>query len=180
MDTKIVPSYYRARYYDPSSGRFTSEDPTGFRAGANFYSYVSGNPLIFNDPTGLDNRTERCKKLKKKIQDIEDDIAEREKELARDKDSLPDSCPGDIDNPRLSKEGHRRLIRDLKTDQLKALAEYIIRNCADEPPLPPIPVPVPVPGTQKAPATGATSTLTGIAIVILALLGLAVGAGSMP
>src|SRR5208337_5413513 len=61
FDTETSLYYYRARYYDPATGRFIGEDSTGFRAGANFYRYVSGNPLSFNDPTGLDNRTERCK-----------------------------------------------------------------------------------------------------------------------
>jgi len=45
--------YYRARYYDPESGRFYTEDPLGFRAGINFYAYVDNNPINANDPTGL-------------------------------------------------------------------------------------------------------------------------------
>ena len=32
--------YYRARYYDPSPGRFLSEDPLGSAAGMNFYAYA--------------------------------------------------------------------------------------------------------------------------------------------
>jgi len=162
------PSYYRARYYDPATGRFIGEDSTGFRAGANFYRYVSGNPLSFNDPTGLDNRTERCKALKKKIQDIDDDIADRLKEL--EKGGLPDSCPGDDKNPRLSIQGHKRIISGLKTDQLKALVEFIIRNCSDEPPLPPIPIPVPVPSRRTSPAQ--TSAGTAVVAAVLALLAL--------
>ncbi|WP_081733733.1 RHS repeat-associated core domain-containing protein [Methylomonas sp. 11b] len=46
--------YYRARYYDPNTGRFISEDPKGFAAGINFYAYVDNNPVNANDPTGLD------------------------------------------------------------------------------------------------------------------------------
>jgi len=45
--------YYRARYYDPSIGRFISEDPIGFRGGRNFYAYVGNNPILFRDPSGL-------------------------------------------------------------------------------------------------------------------------------
>ena len=45
-------SYYRARYYDPGNGRFLSEDPLGFGAGSNFYSYVGNDPTAFVDPGG--------------------------------------------------------------------------------------------------------------------------------
>jgi RHS repeat-associated protein len=47
--------FYRARYYDPVLKRFISEDPIGFRGGANVYAYVRGNPMIFSDPLGLVN-----------------------------------------------------------------------------------------------------------------------------
>src|SRR5262249_315015 len=36
--------YYRARYYDPQVGRFTSEDALGLRSGMNLFSYVGSNP----------------------------------------------------------------------------------------------------------------------------------------
>jgi RHS repeat-associated protein len=45
--------YMRARYYDPSIGRFISEDPSGFSDGPNLYAYVGGSPLMFVDPWGL-------------------------------------------------------------------------------------------------------------------------------
>jgi RHS repeat-associated protein len=46
--------YYRARYYNPGTGRFLSEDPVGFEgSGPNFYNYVGGSPLRFVDPLGL-------------------------------------------------------------------------------------------------------------------------------
>jgi RHS repeat-associated protein len=45
--------YYRARYYDPTIGRFTSEDPIGLQGGPNFYDYVGNDPVDFNDPRGL-------------------------------------------------------------------------------------------------------------------------------
>jgi hypothetical protein len=43
---------YRARYYDPSVGRFLSEDPIGFGGGGNFYAYVENRPTILVDPSG--------------------------------------------------------------------------------------------------------------------------------
>jgi RHS repeat-associated protein len=44
---------YRARYFDPSTGRFISEDPIGLGGGLNFYQYVRNNPILLNDPLGL-------------------------------------------------------------------------------------------------------------------------------
>jgi RHS repeat-associated protein len=45
-------SYYRARYYDSSLGRFVSEDPVHFRGGVDFYRYVRNRSLNLVDPTG--------------------------------------------------------------------------------------------------------------------------------
>jgi RHS repeat-associated protein len=45
--------YYRARYYDPQTGRFLTEDPIGFAGGdVNLYGYVWNNPVKFTDPSG--------------------------------------------------------------------------------------------------------------------------------
>jgi len=46
-------SYYRARYYDLTTGRFLREDPVRFAGGQDFYSYVSNNPVNRRDPLGL-------------------------------------------------------------------------------------------------------------------------------
>ncbi len=46
--------YYRARYYNPSTGRFVSQDPIGFLAGdANLYRYVGNWVTGATDPSGL-------------------------------------------------------------------------------------------------------------------------------
>lgn len=45
--------YYGARYYNPSIGRFVSEDPIGFQGDINLYRYVRNSPSAFKDPTGL-------------------------------------------------------------------------------------------------------------------------------
>lgn len=43
----------KARYYDPSVGRFISEDPKGFDGGdVNLMAYVENNPVNFVDPSG--------------------------------------------------------------------------------------------------------------------------------
>jgi len=52
-DKEIGLYFYRARYYDPSRGRFLKKDPVGFMGGVNHYSYVENNPIIHIDPTGL-------------------------------------------------------------------------------------------------------------------------------
>jgi RHS repeat-associated core domain len=54
VDIETGLQYNRARYYDPSDGRFLSEDPIGFEGGINKYTYSLNNPIVFNDPTGLD------------------------------------------------------------------------------------------------------------------------------
>jgi RHS repeat-associated protein len=43
--------YYRARYYDPRIGRFTSEDPAYYVG--ELYAYVDNAPVVRRDPTGL-------------------------------------------------------------------------------------------------------------------------------
>jgi len=53
LDSETGLYYYRARYYDSSTGRFLSEDPIRFKAGTNFYPYVSSSPTNFRDPSGL-------------------------------------------------------------------------------------------------------------------------------
>ena len=45
--------YKRNRYYDPSTGRFTQEDPVGLAGGFNLYGFAGGDPVTFSDPFGL-------------------------------------------------------------------------------------------------------------------------------
>jgi RHS repeat-associated protein len=53
LDAETNLHYYRARYYDPTSGRFISEDPIRFYGGIDFYSYSANRPMDFSDPLGL-------------------------------------------------------------------------------------------------------------------------------
>jgi uncharacterized protein RhaS with RHS repeats len=46
-------TYLRNRYYDPSSGRFTQEDPIGLAGGMNAYGFAGGDRINFSDPLGL-------------------------------------------------------------------------------------------------------------------------------
>ena len=44
-------TYLRARYYDPTTGRFIQEDP--IKDGSNWYTYCVGNPVNYFDSNGL-------------------------------------------------------------------------------------------------------------------------------
>jgi RHS repeat-associated protein len=48
--------FYRARYYDPRSQRFISEDPLGYHGGGNLFAYAGNSPAMFTDPLGLKPR----------------------------------------------------------------------------------------------------------------------------
>jgi RHS repeat-associated protein len=45
--------YYKARVYDPITGRFLQTDPIGYKDDLDLYAYVEEDPLDKTDPTGL-------------------------------------------------------------------------------------------------------------------------------
>jgi RHS repeat-associated protein len=49
-DSETGLYYYRARYYDPQTGRFISADPIRFAGGNDFYGYVWNDPVNYADP----------------------------------------------------------------------------------------------------------------------------------
>jgi RHS repeat-associated protein len=61
FDTETSLYDLRARYYDPSTARFVSEDPIRFSGGINFYAYVENRPLYFIDPLGTCPEPNRLK-----------------------------------------------------------------------------------------------------------------------
>ena len=56
FDSDTGLTYFNARFYDASIGRFVNVDP--IRDGVNWYAYCFNNPLNFTDPTGLGGEKE--------------------------------------------------------------------------------------------------------------------------
>ncbi len=53
-DVETGLQYNRARWYDPTTGRWLTQDPLGFDAGdSNLYRYVNNAPTMAKDPSGL-------------------------------------------------------------------------------------------------------------------------------
>ncbi len=56
LDVETGLQYNRARWYDPSTGRWQTQDPMGFEAGdSNLYRYVMNQSVNAVDPSGLDS-----------------------------------------------------------------------------------------------------------------------------
>ena len=53
FDAETNLYYDRARYFDPATGRFLSEDESGFSESSNFYDYVANDPINLIDDTGF-------------------------------------------------------------------------------------------------------------------------------
>ncbi|HLC56628.1 MAG TPA: RHS repeat-associated core domain-containing protein [Candidatus Nanoarchaeia archaeon] len=55
-DAESSLNYFNARYYNPSNGKFISNDPV-FKPTEGGYQYVINNPLIITDPSGMQDET---------------------------------------------------------------------------------------------------------------------------
>jgi len=52
-DPETILYFYRARYMEADTGRFTSHDPAGYDDGMSLYEYCRSNPINLVDPMGL-------------------------------------------------------------------------------------------------------------------------------
>ncbi|HML74027.1 MAG TPA: RHS repeat-associated core domain-containing protein [Anaerohalosphaeraceae bacterium] len=52
--------YYRARCYNPQTGRFLQRDPLRYVDGMNLYEYVGSNSVLTGDPFGLSADIDKC------------------------------------------------------------------------------------------------------------------------
>jgi RHS repeat-associated protein len=55
-DTETGLYYYRARYFDPSVGRFLTEDRSKLEPNLSFYTYVGNSSENFIDPSGFEKQ----------------------------------------------------------------------------------------------------------------------------
>jgi RHS repeat-associated protein len=123
--------YYRARYYDPATGRFLSEDPLGFDGGgANFYAYVGNHPVDFVDPLGLAKSAAQCAEILKQIKFLTGLLA---KELAK-YDPVLDAAGG----PTWKRGGHYIEMGSYVTGIMNNAADYYqnCRKCDGNPVIP--------------------------------------------
>ena len=59
------------RWYDPTVGRWMSEDPNGYNGGVNLYDYVGDSPLTRTDPEGRIGTPPICAALNKEYTDLD-------------------------------------------------------------------------------------------------------------
>ena len=52
-DPETRSRQFRARYFDPVSGRFNSQDPIGLKGGLDLFVYSENSPISKSDPSGL-------------------------------------------------------------------------------------------------------------------------------
>ena len=184
LDSETGLYFYRARYYDPSIGRFLSEDPLQFLPGENFYRYVDNNPVFWRDASGLSPSGPAAVLVpssvlpgRRKLEGDLDPLCRKGRNLALDASNLLESLATREDeiryyanhpdpNMRLlaGDPGHIQRIEN----ELDTLARCRENEPKCEPEPKEFPVPFKVPDAwkrQPAPAPAATNALAGVTVV---------------
>ena len=63
---------FRARWYDPVTGRWLSKDPIGLSGGLNLYAFCGNDPIGFRDPFGWKKKKQKDEDNHKKENSIFD------------------------------------------------------------------------------------------------------------
>ena len=129
-DTGLHYNYFRD--YDPWTGRYIQSDPIGLAGGPNGYLYAGANPLSFTDPMGLKHKANsaHCSALRKKMQNLRNDLDDRWSDLAADRLNLPKRLgPGELLSQ--TKRGHRTMINDRESNLRKFEKRYS-DECEDD------------------------------------------------
>lgn len=113
LDAETGLYYYRARYYDPSTGRFLNEDPTGFNGGINLYGCVGNDPINKTDPdgTGIVDCANALADLARATFNLEQDLSQIPKGM----------CPD---------AGHQKELAQRKQDLENALNK-VVKHCGN-------------------------------------------------
>ena len=117
-------------------GRWINRDPIGEHGGINLYGFLYNNSISYFDSLGLRKlcpESQECKDLSKKMENILKEIKQRIKELEENSQNLPEHHPDELTKPGLSREGHRRIIKDLQDIYQQRLNLYIDK-CGPPPP----------------------------------------------
>ncbi len=146
LDSETALYYMRARYFDPATGRFLSEDPLGFSVSKNFYAYVLNNPVNDIDPAGL-GPYDLYEKARRKLQKANCALSAAYCRLREQVASLDAMSSDDITNTAIDEQknggagsdlGKQRLQLCLSADQnCKDLLERCIRLALTNPFPPP-------------------------------------------
>lgn len=134
--------FLRERYYNPSIGRFISQDPGGLLGGINSYSYADNAPMNHIDPLGLsanDNGIPDCGVdcvlSAEQQQAIEQTIATRDKELSDleglDAEPIPSTTAGR--KPRIHNEALREACIQTANQNFMSNMQDIAHGTAPDP-----------------------------------------------
>lgn len=120
--------YYGARYYATWLCRWMSPDPAGTVDGPNLYAYVKGNPIRYNDPTGMGSSDEEeykpgdefKSKREKRKRSVPRQVTSTKKKKTGKKDSDVELIPaeyqqsGDETEVLVSSDDDRSVLRSAK------------------------------------------------------------------